>query len=176
MIIDFSNAVEGEFYTIDESIPLDVSLIGNRDGKFLNSGRLTGWYTFFEDSLAVNAELEYSCEFACDRCLAPTIMDFKIPVTETFYKDKLDEETLVYEDEQIELQPIIAERVLLAMPSRVLCKKDCKGLCDKCGANLNIAECKCNIENRDSEDSSPFSVLKNMNINAGGATNGSTKK
>lgn len=176
MIIDFSNAVEGEFYSIDESLPLDVSLMGNRDGKFLGFGHLTGWYTFFEDSVSVNTELEFSCEFACDKCLAPTEMGFKIPVAETFYKERIDEDSLVYEDEQIDLQPIIAERVLLAMPSKVLCKKDCKGLCDKCGTNLNIAECKCNIDNREKEDTSPFSVLKNMNINAGGASNGSTKK
>ena len=33
--------------------------------------------------------------------------------------------------------------VLMNMPSKILCREDCKGLCPKCGANLNIAECGC---------------------------------
>jgi uncharacterized protein len=44
----------------------------------------------------------------------------------------------------IELAPLIEEQVLLALPTRPLCREDCRGLCDGCGVNLNNEECACN--------------------------------
>lgn len=175
MIIDFSRAVEGEFYTIDEILPLDDSLTGNREGRFTKKAALKGWYTFSDDTLAVDCTLETEAEFDCDRCGAPVTIKFKIPVAETFFKDAPDEYSLTYDNEVIDLQPVIDERVILAMPSQVLCKSNCKGLCPVCGQNLNEGECKCNIDGGKEEVNNPFSVLKNMNTNPGGATNGSTK-
>jgi uncharacterized protein len=45
----------------------------------------------------------------------------------------------------------------LNLPVRFLCKEDCKGVCTKCGKNLNEGECECVPE----EKSSPFDILKN---------------
>lgn len=42
MIIDFKDAVEGEFYNVEESIPLDDSLTGSRGGRFLSPATLKG--------------------------------------------------------------------------------------------------------------------------------------
>ena len=166
MIIDFKDAVEGEFYNVEESIPLDDSLTGSRGGRFLSPATLKGWYTFSENTLAVNCVLTAEAIFDCDRCGAPTTVKYKVPV----------EETLSYDDEIVDLDPVINDRVVLASPSQVLCRKDCKGLCSKCGKNLNEGECNCNIDDGKDDTYNPFSVLKNMNNNnSGGATNGSTK-
>src|SRR4051812_41367004 len=43
----------------------------------------------------------------------------------------------------IDLDPIVREQVLLALPAAVVCRDDCKGLCPKCGQDLNEAECGC---------------------------------
>lgn len=176
MIIDFSRAVEGEFYTIDETLPLSDGLTGSLGGRFNEKAALKGWYTYTEGTLAVDCVLEVEAEFDCGRCGVPAAVKLKIPVRETYFKDKPDEFCLTYTDEMIDLQPVIDDRVILAMPTRVLCRNDCKGLCPKCGENLNLKQCKCNIDNGDTEDENPFAVLKNMNIDSGGATNGSTKK
>ncbi len=176
MIIDFKDAVEGEFYNIEESIPLDDSLTGSRGGRFLSPATLKGWYTFSENTLAVNCVLTVEAIFDCDRCGAPTTVKYKVPVEETFFKDPPDEYSLSYDDEIVDLDPVINDRVVLASPSQVLCRKDCKGLCSKCGKNLNEGECNCNIDDGKDDTYNPFSVLKNMNNNnSGGATNGSTK-
>ncbi len=176
MIIDFSRAVEGEFYTIDETVALADTLTGSREGRFTKNATLKGWYTFSDNTLAVDCTLDTEAEFNCDRCGAPVKVRIKTPVTETFFKDAPDEYSLTYDDEQIDLQPVIDDRVILAMPSQVLCREDCKGLCPKCGQNLNEGQCKCNIDGGEEVKNNPFSVLKNMNTNPGGATNGSTKK
>lgn len=175
MIIDFSHAVEGEFYHIDETIPLDDALTGSRGGKFIKNAVLKGWYTYTDGVLAVETVLETEAEFACDRCGAPTVVKYSVPVQETFFKDPPDEYSLSYDDELIDLFPVIKDRVILASPSQVLCRKDCKGLCPKCGKNLNEGKCDCYNDDENAAADSPFSVLKNMK-NTGGATNGSTKK
>jgi DUF177 domain-containing protein len=48
-----------------------------------------------------------------------------------------------YSTDEIDLAPLIAEQVMLALPTRPLCGDDCRGLCDKCGANLNREACDC---------------------------------
>jgi len=49
----------------------------------------------------------------------------------------------VYEGEEIDLTPLIVEQLILALPSRALCREDCQGLCPRCGTNLNAGPCQC---------------------------------
>ncbi len=44
---------------------------------------------------------------------------------------------------ELDLRPAIREQWLLAAPSYVLCRDDCKGLCPRCGADLNAGACAC---------------------------------
>lgn len=161
MIIDISHAVEGEFYTIEETLTLNNSMLGSREGRFTAPATIKGWYTVMDDNVAMNFEIKANAVFNCDSCLSPAYIDFKIPVSETFFKEKVDVDSLVYEDEQIDLMPVINERIVLAVPSRVLCKNDCKGMCDRCGQNYNEGTCNCNVNNREN-DNNPFAVLKKI--------------
>jgi uncharacterized protein len=49
-----------------------------------------------------------------------------------------------YEESGLSLEDVVREQVLLSLPSRTLCKEDCKGLCPRCGQNLNLGTCNCN--------------------------------
>ena len=49
-----------------------------------------------------------------------------------------------YEESGLELNDVVREQVLLSLPSRTLCQPDCKGLCPRCGQNLNLTACNCN--------------------------------
>jgi len=60
-----------------------------------------------------------------------------------------DLEFSLYEGEEVDLGPLIREQVLLALPTRPLCRDDCRGLCPQCGINLNHAECGCRVETFD---------------------------
>jgi uncharacterized protein len=60
-----------------------------------------------------------------------------------------DLEFSLYEGEEVDLSPLIREQVLLALPTRPLCREDCRGLCPHCGVNLNRATCKCRVETLD---------------------------
>ena len=48
-----------------------------------------------------------------------------------------------YEESGLSLEDVVREQVLLSLPSRTLCKEDCKGLCPRCGQNLNQETCNC---------------------------------
>lgn len=48
-----------------------------------------------------------------------------------------------YSGDEIDLAPLIAEQVILALPTRPLCSESCRGLCETCGANRNTEACDC---------------------------------
>jgi len=56
-------------------------------------------------------------------------------------KEELD--THYYEGEELDLNEILQEEIVLNIPMRAVCKEDCKGLCERCGGNRNLGECKC---------------------------------
>lgn len=107
------------------------------------------------DHVRVTGHIEGSLEVTCHRCLR----DFSYPLSEEvdiylveeakMPEDEdmeIEDEELVYEffdGEVIEVDQLIAEQVFLALPVKVLCSEDCKGLCPRCGANLNEEACRC---------------------------------
>lgn len=95
-------------------------------------------------------------EAACDRCLRPLTLPLDIEFSEFFTplrpeEDRGEETELkpddlhlsVYEGDEIDVDDLVREQVLLALPVQFVCREDCKGLCQKCGADLNEGECQC---------------------------------
>jgi uncharacterized protein len=71
-----------------------------------------------------------------------------------------DLEFSLYEGDEIDLAPVIREQLLLALPTRPLCREDCRGLCAHCGINLNRGECRCETAQPDPR----FAVLRSLKI------------
>jgi uncharacterized protein len=63
------------------------------------------------------------------------------PAAGSFEPKAVDEET--YSGKEIEVDPVVREQLILALPPYPVCRADCKGLCAVCGANLNERECGC---------------------------------
>lgn len=93
--------------------------------------------------------LEYSVSFTllvtCDRCLREFDreyhFDFEHIVVPSVSND--NDEYIVADGQSIELNEIAFTDLLLQLPSKNLCKDDCKGLCMVCGCDLNVSECNC---------------------------------
>jgi len=60
-----------------------------------------------------------------------------------------DTEIGYYQGEGIELQDVLREQILLAVPIKAVCRDDCKGLCPHCGRNLNQESCHCEEDRGD---------------------------
>ena len=65
-----------------------------------------------------------------------------------------------FEGNEIDLNPIIMEQFFLSIPYQSLCKSDCLGICQQCGANLNTKMCKC----AEKQSLTPFSVLQEVKL------------
>jgi uncharacterized protein len=99
--------------------------------------------------LAARVQLE------CDRCLKlvelPVDSEFKLEyVTAEDYQAQqaveLTEEDLdlsVFDGDVIDINELVTEELLLAVPDQVLCNANCKGICAICGADRNSTDCEC---------------------------------
>lgn len=93
--------------------------------------------------------LEYSIDFSllitCDRCLKELVRAYHFDcdhiVVPSVSSD--NDEYIVADSESIELNEIAVTDLLLQLPTKNLCKDDCKGLCMVCGCDLNESECNC---------------------------------
>lgn len=83
--------------------------------------------------------------YECTRCTASTRHQGEVAFEETFSREGevLDEEVRYFSGETIDLTELIRETLIINEPFQVLCQEDCKGLCVRCGVNLNHSQCEC---------------------------------
>ena len=136
---DISN-ITNVYNDVEFNLPIEVKItIQNRAG-YMTLHMLT--------DLIVNTN--------CARCNSPVEIKLGVDVTKTISDEKPNEdedENLDYiymdEDKNIDISTVFAEQVVFDMPFRFLCKEDCKGLCPKCGINLNQGTCDCDKKGGD---------------------------
>jgi uncharacterized protein len=100
---------------------------------------------------SVNAEANIACTRCLETIAVPLNFDFvsRFVGTESFGTSgdhELHGQDLDYDAiaaESIDLREVVREQLLLNLPQQVFCREDCRGLCDKCGANRNLIDCKC---------------------------------
>lgn len=101
--------------------------------------------------LLLDALLRTTLHGVCDRCAAPFTRTLEYPVhavltTELENEDEADAWTFLLENDSADLDDILTTAFVLNMDSKLLCKPDCKGLCFRCGRNLNDGPCDCRPE------------------------------
>ena len=113
----------------------------------------------------VRGTLKGSVMIPCDRCTAR----FELVIDETFdaYEQlpdgEVDEEPRVREENgqlQIDLGAILWEEFALALPVKPLCHEECKGMCPRCGQDLNKGDCDCEMDEGDER----LAVFRNLKI------------
>lgn len=125
---------------------------------------LSGTYMLADETVIVRGIARAVIQSPCARCLRPTQTEVEAELEEAFIRDTgepqaLDEDQYMYSGHVLELDEAVRTALLLEMPSRILCKEDCRGLCDQCGADLNINECSCQ---KDLTHRNPFSALASL--------------
>jgi len=112
--------------------------------------------------IELNGRLRTRVSVPCARCLKPVALPIEERFTERFvpavaWRDEeqheLDQEDLnlaVFDGEGIELDDLVKEEILLAVPHQILCRTDCQGLCPVCGLDRNESTCECETKAVDS--------------------------
>ena len=86
---------------------------------------------------------------SCDRCLKPVeqtvTLEFEREIlAPEFLTDEDTKEDQHFVDEyELDLEALLTEELRMAWPTKILCDEECKGICKKCGANLNDGNCEC---------------------------------
>ncbi len=101
--------------------------------------------------LMMTGDITTTIHGVCDRCAGDFQRDVEIPidvvlVTEMANEENEDEWVFPLEGDSADLDDIIRTVFVLNMDSKLLCKPDCKGICCRCGKNLNVEACSCQKE------------------------------
>ena len=131
--IDLSDLCFGTSYPVSEPVSINAT-VRNTAGVLVMKGEIT------------------TClHGTCDRCAADFTRDVEIPVDvvlvdELSNEDNEDEWVFALEADAADLEEIVRTVFVLNLDSKLLCKPDCKGLCCRCGKNLNDGPCGCQKE------------------------------
>lgn len=97
-----------------------------------------------------------SLSMPCSRCLEPVIVPFELEIDQELDLNQTEEERVEALDEQpyisgynLDVDQLVLNELLLNLPMKVLCKEDCKGICNRCGTNLNRGTCDCEKQSLD---------------------------
>lgn len=131
-----------------------------------------------EGNVNIAGRIDIASRQTCDRCLADYEESLSIPLSavlaplyESERQRKIEEgmgadlvkedlEFGYYEGDRFDLSEVVREQMILAQPMKHLCRKDCAGLCQRCGKNLNDGPCGCRKEAADPR----WAPLKDLKI------------
>lgn len=102
----------------------------------------------------ITGNLSVELERQCSRCLKDVRQYLVLPVSVVYHpaaemgseKHGLRDDELdmgFYTGEDLDLQELITEQIMLSVEMKPLCSEDCRGLCPKCGIDLNLGACTC---------------------------------
>ena len=131
--VDLSDLLFGTCYPVSEPV-LASGIVRNTAGVLVMTGNITT-----------------TLHGVCDRCASDFEEAVELPidvvlVTELSNEDSEDEWVFPLEADSADLEDIVRTVFVLNMDSKLLCKPDCKGLCCRCGKNLNEGPCSCQKE------------------------------
>ena len=131
--VDLSDLCYGVSYPVSEPV-LAQGTVRNTAGVLVMTGDITT-----------------SIHGICDRCASEFDRDIRFPldvvlVTEMANEENEDEWVFPLEGDSADLDDIVRTVFVLNLDSKLLCDEDCKGLCHRCGKNLNDGPCSCQKE------------------------------
>ena len=157
--IDLTHA-DTEPLEFDER-PVVPPAAGGVDVVSVEPVRLAGRVERAGKGFLLEGEVEGAAKLKCGRCLAEFDFSFSdrlelhlLPLAAAPQDDETrlgrgDLEVRFYEEPHVDLAELAAEQFALAVPMKPLCAETCRGICPRCGANLNLGACSCPPETDD---------------------------
>ena len=176
MKLDLRPLLAGERYLrFDYELPLDISTEDHasflQGTRFPSPMKVSGDITNTAGYMRMVLTLSVDYETECGRCLAPVSGSFTLDLEKTvaprklledLTEDRLDEYAII-EDGFLDMDTQLMEQLEMEFPVRFLCHDDCKGLCQKCGKNLNEGQCGCVTREIDPRLAPLQRILEQMN-------------
>ena len=128
---------------------------------FVSPVKVQGTVTVKDGFAQLAAKTSFDFSVPCDRCARQINKRFSYSFSHILVQsleNEADDRFIVIHDEQFNLDELMREDVLLELPTKFLCREDCRGICPVCGKNLNDGPCGCSPQIADAR----FDVLKNL--------------
>ncbi|MBO5248734.1 MAG: DUF177 domain-containing protein [Clostridia bacterium] len=136
-INDFSRS-DGERLPFDTQVDLSATEPSFREVRIVGALRnVVGVMTF-------RATVSGTCVAPCDRCLEDAVLSLESELKTVLTLESSDDDSVTVENGRIDLEKTAYDALVLALPTKILCREDCQGLCPSCGKNLNDGDCGCN--------------------------------
>jgi len=168
MIIKISNLSEGEHNFVFEDKVDVLDLDKPFYGKYKSSLILNKLH----DQLILSVTSDFKVKYECDRCGTEYKTSLKSDYKMIYLMNEAPEETeslnvsyLSRDADKIDIRSDVREFALLAVPMKKLCKDECKGLCYKCGKDLNKEKCACSAEEIDPRWKPLMNLKDKLNLN-----------
>lgn len=167
MKIDISEILNRETTHIDINFEGNVEGLENPiNGYFLPENvSFRGALIRVKNLLNLSGKINFQFDTNCYRCLQNIHGDMTIDVNENVYNAatvKPGDDVFTYEGNYLDLDVILKNYIILNLPMKEVCSPECKGLCPKCGKNLNKGKCDCDD---DMYINPQMEVLKQLNLN-----------
>ncbi len=151
MRVELADIISCENKEMSKQVEIELLSFDSKLGQFpvVKKAPFVMQFTNEENRrLLIQGETEVTIAIPCDRCLEEVEWNFPIVIEKEIDLTKSSEETAMDElsymtGTSLDVDQLIFGEILVSWPMKVLCREDCKGICKRCGANLNLAECQC---------------------------------
>ena len=137
----------GEQKSFDYEIPV-IDLKSYESYNFITPIAIKGQVINRVGIITLNLSVSFTLNLNCDRCLCEFnrlfSFDFKHNLVRSLNTD--NDDYVVCPENTLDLNELALSDLLLQLPSKILCKEDCKGLCHVCGNDNNVSKCSCTNE------------------------------
>lgn len=127
---------------------LEVFRSGTESFQILRKTPVTFVFTNLAPGrVRVEGEAEVVLNMQCSRCLKEVEQEIQLSFTVDVVSpevplEEADDQTFM-EGYQLNVESLLSNEILMSLPTKVLCRPDCKGICRVCGKDLNLGECGC---------------------------------
>ena len=121
-----------------------------------------------DKKLLIEADAAFTLLIPCDRCLEEVRVPLSYQVSRMVdlneEKEEEEPEEQAYIDGYtLDVDALVRDELFVHMPMKVLCRSDCKGICNRCGANLNHGTCGCDVTELDPRMAVIRDIFRNAN-------------
>jgi len=120
---------------IDQSIPKEGIGLSSEEVDIRSLLNVKAHIEKVDQMIIANTRIKADFGYLCSRCLEEL---YSIEERSYIFDFEIDPSV-----EYVDLGEEIRQEIIMANPPKVLCSKDCKGICPKCGMNLNKEQCQC---------------------------------
>ena len=138
--------IEGEVKNLDFSIGID-ELEDYSAYSFATPIAVSGKIENRAGVVQLSYNSKFSMNLVCDRCLKEFVREYDYDFSHVLVRSTNtdNDEFIVCENNVLDINELAVSDLLLKLPTKILCREDCKGLCYTCGQDLNEGECNCSL-------------------------------